>query len=78
MKLKNLTEENIGKLFEVIDKCEGKIELVSDDFRLNLKSKIAQYVSVAKIFCNGEIDEIELLAYNQEDVNRLLNFMINN
>lgn len=78
MKLKNLTEENIGKLFEVIDKCEGKIELVSDDFRLNLKSKIAQYVSVAKIFCNVEIDEIELLAYNQEDVNRLLNFMINN
>lgn len=68
---------DIEKFFEVIDSCTGKIELVSDDLRLNLKSKLAQYVSLANIFSGGgEIPELELIAYNQEDVNKLIAFMI--
>lgn len=75
MKLNNV--KNIEKLFEVIDSCEGKVELVGEDIRLNLKSKLAQYFSLAEIFAGGnEIPEIELIAYNQEDVNKLLNFMM--
>ena len=75
MKLTNV--KDIEKLFKVIDSCEGKVELVGEDIRLNLKSKLAQYFSLAGIFAGGnEIPEMELLVYNQEDVNKMLNFMI--
>lgn len=76
MKIHNITENNIDKFFELIDSCEGKVELVCEDFRLNLKSRFAQYVSLAKIFFNKEVKEIELLAYNQNDINKLINFLI--
>ena len=75
MKLTNV--RNIEKLFEVIDSCSGKVELIGEDMRLNLKSKLAQYFSLAKLFSDGEIPEMEIVAYNQEDVNKLMQFMIN-
>ena len=75
MKIKHI--DDIEKFFEVIDSCDGKIELVGDDIRLNLKSKLAQYFSLANIFSGGgEIPELELIAYNQSDVNKLIAFMI--
>lgn len=75
MKIKNI--ENIEQFFEVVDKCKGKVELIGEDIRLNLKSKLAQYFSIAKIFSDGVIPELEVVAYNQEDVNMLMDFMIN-
>lgn len=75
MKLTNV--RNIEKLFEVIDSCSGKVELIGEDMRLNLKSKLTQYFSLAKLFSDGEIPEMEIVAYNQEDVNKLMQFMIN-
>ena len=69
--------KDVEKLFKVIDDCEGKVELVSKEGdRINLKSKLSQYFSMAKIFCNEEmINELELVAYNQDDVMRLMLFM---
>lgn len=76
MKLYNI--DNIEKLFKVIDSCDGKIELVGEDIRLNLKSKLAQYFSLAEIFSSGEaIKELELVAYEPGDVKKLMSFMIN-
>lgn len=76
MKVHNIT--NIEKFFKVIDSCEGKVELVTGEGdRLNLKSKLSQYVSLANIFSNGEIPELEILAYEKEDIDKLLSFMIN-
>ena len=76
MKVQNITD--INKIFEVIDSCKGKVELVTGEGdRLNLKSKLCQYVSLANIFSNGEIPELEVLAYEKEDVDKLINFMIN-
>ena len=76
MKVENIT--NVEKFFEVIDSCKGKVELVTGEGdRLNLKSKLSQYVSLAKIFSNGEIPELEIVAHEKEDVDRLINFMIN-
>lgn len=77
MKLFNITEKNIDNFFKVVENCEGKVELVAEDFRVNLKSKFAQYVSVAKIFFNKEVDELELLVYTQNDADKIMNFMIN-
>lgn len=74
MKLNNVTD--IEGLFKVIDSCKGKVELIGEDIRLNLKSKLAQYFSIAKLFSDGSIREMELVAYNQEDVMKLVNFMM--
>ena len=71
--------ENLDKFFDTIDKCTGRVELVSanGDLRLNLKSKLAQYFTLAKVFSGGEeVPELEILTYNQEDANRLIQYMI--
>lgn len=76
MKFNNLS--NIEGLFKVIDKCEGKVELVTPEGdRLNLKSKLSQYVSFAKIVSDGVIPEMEIVAYEPEDTQKLMNFMFN-
>ena len=74
MKLMHIT--NIDKLFEVIDECEGRVELVGQDIRINLKSKLSQYFSIAKLFSDGEIDELEIQAEKPEDAAKLIAFMI--
>lgn len=76
MKICNITSENIDKFFQVINECEGRVEIVSEDFRLNIKSNFAKYVSLAKIFFNEEVKEIELIAENADDRGKLINFMM--
>ena len=69
--------KDIDKFFEVIDSCKGRVELVTGEGdRLNLKSKLSQYVSMANIFSNGEIPELEVIAYEKEDTDKLIQFMI--
>ena len=76
MKVENI--KDINKFFSVIDECKGKVELVTGEGdRLNLKSKLSQYVSLANIFSDGVIKELELVAYEPEDIDRLFKFMIN-
>lgn len=76
MKVKNIT--NIKKFFTVVDECKGKVELVTGEGdRLNLKSKLSQYVSLANIFSDGTIDELEIIAYEPEDITKIVDFMMN-
>ena len=76
MKVQNI--KNIDKFLKVVDQCKGRVELVTGEGdRLNLKSKLSQYVSMANIFSNGEIPELEIVAYEREDIDRLINFMMN-
>lgn len=52
MKLMNV--KNVDKLFAVIDSCKGKVELVTGEGdRLNLKSKLSQYVPLTQLFLTG-------------------------
>lgn len=75
MKIQNI--ENVEKFFKVIDSCKGKVELVTGEGdRLNLKSKLSQYVSLANIFSDGTIDELEVIAYEPEDTAKLVEFMM--
>ena len=77
MKIQNIN--NIERFFEVVDSCAGKVELVTGEGdRLNLKSKLCQYVSMANIFSNGEIPELEIIAYEKEDIDKLISFMFGN
>ena len=74
MKVSNI--KDVDKFFEVVD--SGKVELVTGEGdRLNLKSKLSQYVSLANIFSGGEIPELEIVAYEKEDIDKLMHFMIN-
>ena len=75
MKVFNITD--IDGFFKVIDKCEGRVDLVTGEGdRLNLKSKLSQYVSLANIFSDGTIDELEVIAYEPEDTAKLVEFMM--
>ena len=77
MKIQNIN--NLEKFFQVVDSCTGKVELVTGEGdRLNLKSKLCQYVSMANIFSNGEIPELEIIAYEKEDIDKLIAFMFGN
>ena len=74
MKIQNISD--VEKFFKVIDQCKGTIELVSaEGDRINLKSKLSQYLSMASIFSNGYINELELVAHEPEDVERLIKYM---
>lgn len=77
MKIQNI--KNVEKFFQVVDSCEGKVELITNEGDvLNLKSKLCQYVSLVGIFSNeAYIPELELKAYNENDVKKLIEFMVN-
>ena len=76
MKVQNIAD--VEGFFKVVDSCKGRVELVTGEGdRLNLKSKLSQYVSMANIFSNGEIPELEIIAYEKEDIDKLVSFMIN-
>ena len=48
MKVQNITD--IDAFFKVVDNCKGRVELVTGEGdRLNLKSKLSQYVSLAAV-----------------------------
>ncbi|MCI8773305.1 MAG: polya polymerase [Lachnospiraceae bacterium] len=75
MKIQNI--DNVEKFFKVVDSCKGKVELVTGEGdRLNLKSKLSQYVSLANIFSDGTIEELEVIAYEPEDTAKLVEFMM--
>ncbi|MCX7842759.1 MAG: polya polymerase [Clostridia bacterium] len=75
MKVKNITD--VGKFFDVLNKCKGKVEMVtSEGDRLNLKSKLCQYIMLTNMFSEAKIDEIEIIAYEPEDTQLLLDYLI--
>lgn len=74
MKIQNITD--VDKFFQVIDQCKGTVELISQEGdRINLKSKLTQYLSMATLFSNGYIKELDLVAHEKEDVERLIKYM---
>ena len=76
MKVTNIT--NVDKFFEVVDKCEGKVELITDNGdRLNLKSKFNQYTAMIKMLAHGTIKQMEIVAEQKKDTQKLIAFMIN-
>lgn len=75
MKIKSIT--NVEKFFETIERCKGKVELVtSEGDTLNLKSKLSQYFSLTKVFSDARIDDVDIICYEPEDINLLLEFLI--
>lgn len=74
MKIQNIND--VDAFFKVVDECKGAVELISPEGdRINLKSKLSQYVSMASIFSNGYIKELDLVAHDKEDIERLIKYM---
>lgn len=69
--------KDIEGFFDVVGQCKGKVLLVTDEGDcLNLKSTLCKYVSFAKLVAaGGEIPEMEIMANEREDIDRLLHFM---
>ena len=79
MKFMNLKVEKLDDFFNVINSCEGNVFLEGPDMKLNLKSKLCQYVSLAKL-CSAVVDEIKelnIIADNPDDTAKLMKFMFN-
>ena len=76
MTVTNIT--NVEKFFETINKCEGRVELVTEQGdRFNLKSTLSQYVSLVRIFSNCTVPSVEIITSNHSDAERLMKLMIN-
>lgn len=75
MRINNIT--NPKKFFETLAQCKGKVELVTEEGdRLNMKSKLCQYIAMTNIFSDAEIGEVEIMVSEPEDVMLLVDFMI--
>lgn len=70
--LENTT--NAEELFEMIDSCEGRIDLISDEGDIiNMKSKLSQLLVLSNILSDPDVvPHIHLVAYYPEDEKRLL------
>ena len=73
MTLENIS--NIEGLFEVINTCKGSVELVSPEGdKINLKSRLAQLLSLCRVVSQVYIRELELKIEEQEDMDKILEF----
>ncbi|MDR1210282.1 MAG: polya polymerase [Clostridiales bacterium] len=75
MKILNIV--NPERFFIQLQKCKGDIFLLtSEGDKLNLRSKLCQYIAMSKLFGDAEIDEIELSFTDPGDVNMLLEYLV--
>ena len=75
MKVKNISDPQ--KLFKKLSECTGSIELVTKEGdRLNLRSKLCQYIVLMNIFNNAKIDELELILSEPSDVVHIMDFLV--
>lgn len=72
-----LLPKEYREFFRVLDSCEEKVELVTQDgICLNMKSKLAQYVAMARVFADKDIAECELVTYSDADTARILSYFL--
>ena len=77
MKIKVMNITDVDRFFGTIDRCEGKVELITDNGDIyNLKSKLGQFASLAKIFFNGKIPVVELVTHCPSDAGMIINYMM--
>ncbi len=75
MTLENVS--NIEGLFEIINTCKGNVELVSEEGdRINLKSRLTQYLAVAGVFAHGYVRQLQLIIEEPEDMDKIMEFIV--
>ena len=77
MKLKLKYISNLDAFFHVINQCDGAVELsLPEGGSVNLKSRLSQYFSMATVFSNGNIRELDITTHTLSDSERLINYMV--
>lgn len=75
MKIENVN--NVEGLFNVLNACTGKVELVSSEGdRINLKSKLSQMLMMSQMLDQAYIKELELIVHEPADMKKVVDFMI--
>ena len=75
MKIENVN--NVEGLFNVLNSCEGLVELVSKEGdRINLKSKLSQMLMMSKMLDTAYIKELELIVHEPQDMKRVVEFIM--
>ncbi len=74
MKIERIS--NIQEFFKIIDSCKGRVELLTGEGdRLNLKSKLCQYLSMGQIFSRQAELHLEIVASEEEDLQKICRFL---
>ena len=61
MRIENISD--VTEFFKIVDECKGRVELLTGEGdRLNLKSKLCQFLSMAQIFSMQYELHLELVA----------------
>ena len=76
MKFYNI--KNLEEFFKAIDRCEGKVELITGNGdRLNLKSNLCKYVAFSSLINSADVPEVEIVVEKSEDTALLMEYMMN-
>lgn len=68
--------DNVQEFFKIIDDCKGRVELLTGEGdRLNLKSKLCQYLSMAQIFSKQDELHLEIVASEEDDLQKICNYL---
>lgn len=75
MKLKNI--KNLEEFFETVDKCNGDVYLTTKEGdRLNLKSQLTKYITLAALCHTTVISEMDLEVSDPEDMALLVDYSL--
>ena len=76
MNIKIEKVNQVHKLFEVIDGCNSNVQLVTGEGDcLNMKSKLSQYLSMTRMFANGDVPQMEFITDDEQDIKKLAEFL---
>lgn len=66
----------VKELFEVIDSCQTNVQLVTGEGDcLNMKSKLSQYLSMTRMFANGDVPQMEFVVEDEHDAEKIRAFL---
>ena len=69
---------DVKGFFDTIDKCRKNVYVVTTEGdRLNLKSKITQYIAFSDLFADQTIKDMELVFDDHEDENMVVDYLLN-
>ena len=75
MKINKIT--NAHEFFKVVDDCKGRVELLTGEGdRLNLKSKLFQFMSMTQIFSRADELHLEIVASEEEDLQKICKYLM--
>jgi hypothetical protein len=75
MKVKTI--QNIDGFYKALDKCRGRVELITEDKDvLNLASKLTQFIGLTRVFNNPAYSSYEIVCYDAEDYEKIKEFLV--